>query len=53
MPPVVDVELHGVLDGLVVESDNPAGRPPARRPLYVYRPPVVAPAAPADVPASS
>ena len=36
--------LHGVLDRLVVESellaDNPLGDP-ARRPLYVYRPPGV------------
>jgi S-formylglutathione hydrolase FrmB len=36
--------LHGVLDRLVVESDALAGNPlgdPARRPLYVYRPPGV------------
>src|ERR1044072_885805 len=36
--------LHGTLDRLVVESellaDNPLGDP-ARRPLYVYRPPGV------------
>ena len=36
--------LHGTLDRLVVESDLLAGNPlgdPARRPLYVYRPPGV------------
>ena len=36
--------LHGTLDRLVVESDALAGNPlgdPARRPLYVYRPPGV------------
>ena len=36
--------MHGTLDRLVVESDlladNPLGDP-ARRPLYVYRPPGV------------
>jgi enterochelin esterase-like enzyme len=36
--------MHGTLDRLVVESDALAGNPlgdPARRPLYVYRPPGV------------
>jgi hypothetical protein len=36
--------LHGILDRLVIESDALAGNPlgdPARRPLYVYRPPGV------------
>jgi S-formylglutathione hydrolase FrmB len=36
--------LHGTLDRLVVESELLAGNPlgdPARRPLYVYRPPGV------------
>jgi len=36
--------LHGTLDRLVVESEVLAGNPlgdPARRPLYVYRPPGV------------
>jgi S-formylglutathione hydrolase FrmB len=36
--------MHGTLDRLVVESDLLAGNPlgdPARRPLYVYRPPGV------------
>jgi Putative esterase len=36
--------LHGELDRLVIESDALAGNPlgdPARRPLYVYRPPGV------------
>jgi len=36
--------MHGALDRLVVESDALAGNPledPARRPLYVYRPPGV------------
>jgi len=36
--------MHGELDRLVVESDLLAGNPlgdPARRPLYVYRPPGV------------
>jgi hypothetical protein len=36
--------LHGTLDQLVVESELLAGNPlgdPARRPLYVYRPPGV------------
>ncbi len=36
--------LHGALDRLVVESELLAGNPlgdPARRPLYVYRPPGV------------
>jgi hypothetical protein len=36
--------LHGFLDRIVIESDALAGNPlgdPARRPLYVYRPPGV------------
>ena len=36
--------LHGILDRLVIESDALADNPlgdPARRPLYVYRPPGV------------
>src|SRR3954469_24954462 len=36
--------MHGTLDQLVVESELLAGNPlgdPARRPLYVYRPPGV------------
>ena len=36
--------LHGIVDRLVVESELLAGNPlgdPARRPLYVYRPPGV------------
>ena len=45
--------LHGTLDRLVVESDlladNPLGDP-ARRPLYVYRPPGVEPDHPRPLP---
>jgi S-formylglutathione hydrolase FrmB len=45
--------LHGTLDRLVVESDLLAGNPlgdPARRPLYVYRPPGVEPDHPRRLP---
>jgi hypothetical protein len=46
--------MHGTLDRLVVESDlladNPLGDP-ARRPLYVYRPPGVEPDHPRALPA--
>src|ERR671919_128282 len=45
--------IHGTLDRLVVESELLAGNPlgdPARRPLYVYRPPGVEPGG-APVPA--
>ena len=45
--------MHGTLDRLVVESDlladNPLGDP-ARRPLYVYRPPGVEPDHPRALP---
>ena len=45
--------MHGTLDRLVVESellaDNPLGDP-ARRPLYVYRPPGVEPDHPRPLP---
>jgi hypothetical protein len=45
--------LHGILDRMVVESDvladNPLGDP-ARRPLYVYRPPGVEPDHPRPLP---
>jgi hypothetical protein len=45
--------LHGTLDRLVVESELLAGNPlgdPARRPLYVYRPPGVEPDHPRALP---
>jgi hypothetical protein len=45
--------IHGELDRLVVESDLLAGNPlgdPARRPLYVYRPPGVEPDHPRPLP---
>jgi S-formylglutathione hydrolase FrmB len=45
--------MHGTLDRLVVESDLLAGNPlgdPARRPLYVYRPPGVEPDHPRALP---
>ena len=45
--------MHGTLDRLVVESDLLAGNPlgdPARRPLYVYRPPGVEPDHPRPLP---
>ena len=44
---------HGTLDRLVVESDLLAGNPlgdPARRPLWVYRPPGVEPDHPKPLP---
>ncbi len=44
---------HGTLDRLVVESEVLAGNPlgdPARRPLYVYRPPGVEPDHPKALP---
>lgn len=44
---------HGTLDRLVVESELLAGNPlgdPARRPLYVYRPPGVEPDHPRPLP---
>jgi len=46
--------IHGTVDRLVVESDLLAGNPlgdPARRPLYVYRPPGVEPDHPRRLPA--
>jgi S-formylglutathione hydrolase FrmB len=46
--------LHGSLDRLVVESDALTGNPlgdPARRPLYVYRPPGVEREHPRPLPA--
>ena len=45
--------IHGELDRLVVESELLAGNPlgdPARRPLYVYRPPGVEPDHPRPLP---
>ena len=45
--------MHGTLDRLVVESELLAGNPlgdPARRPLYVYRPPGVEPDHPRPLP---
>jgi hypothetical protein len=45
--------IHGTVDRLVVESDVLAGNPlgdPARRPLYVYRPPGVEPDHPRGLP---
>jgi len=45
--------MHGTLDRLVVESELLAGNPlgdPARRPLYVYRPPGVEPDHPKPLP---
>ena len=45
--------MHGTLDRLVVESELLAGNPlgdPARRPLYVYRPPGVEPGHPRPLP---
>ncbi len=48
-----DRPLHGMLDRLVVESELLAGNPlgdPARRPLYVYRPPGVEPDHPKPLP---
>src|SRR5215218_4678762 len=45
--------IHGTVDRLVVESDLLAGNPlgdPARRPLYVYRPPGVEPDHPRRLP---
>jgi S-formylglutathione hydrolase FrmB len=45
--------MHGTLDRLVVESDLLAGNPlgdPARRPLYVHRPPGVEPDHPRALP---
>ena len=45
--------MHGTLDRLVVESELLAGNPlgdPARRPLFVYRPPGVEPDHPRPLP---